>query len=815
MAKGKGNRGREKSKVGLSGGRRPLYLYIALSLFAIAVALALVFSFYPAAHSFLSPTWENVLESVGIGLILVLVVLLAWLLWRWRGTPFPKNLNRGLGVVVLIFAFMGFLSFFGVDKASSGSLSQYGYGGWVGHQIIGDSIFVGAFRFLGVAILGLVLLFPRGSWNVTKRVAPPLGRFYQSHPLHLYFWYGLCSFVYLYRRFPLHRAIIACFKWRAEPASAPPLRKRPATREAAAPGVESVAMSPAEAPAVAGEAVAPQAEPVAVPSGKRWGKGRKAAAPEAGRGEVAEPDKGEPARAVAAGVGETIGTAGAIEAAKVAEGKWQLPSLNLLERNSEIEPPPVDTVKGAKIIEEALASYGVGAKVVQVNVGPAVTQYGVEPGWDIKTRQVKKKDKDGKDTVHVEEVSRTRVKVERIASLANDLALALEAPSIKIEAPIPGKAMVGIEVPNPVASMVSLRSIIETTPFQKLRAKTRLPLALGKGVSGEGVVADLAKMPHLLIAGATGSGKSICMKSIIVTFLMYSTPDEMRLLMIDPKRVELVVFNNIPHLLTPVIVDVGKAVEMLKWLSREMDHRYDRLAALGARDIESYNKNPRVDKPLSRLLLVVDELAELMMTAPDEVERLLCRLAQLARATGIHLVVATQRPSVDVVTGLIKANFPARISFAVASQVDSRTILDTVGAEKLLGQGDMLFLPPDAPKPRRLQGTFVSEAEMDRVVSHWITQRPRDMDIAQMEQEMAQASSKESHDDVLLEKAKGLAQGSRHISTSFLQRKLGIGYPRAAKIMDLLEGQGVVSPGEPGKSREVLKTDGGGGGEPK
>jgi S-DNA-T family DNA segregation ATPase FtsK/SpoIIIE len=258
-----------------------------------------------------------------------------------------------------------------------------------------------------------------------------------------------------------------------------------------------------------------------------------------------------------------------------------------------------------------------------------------------------------------------------------------------------------------------------------------------------------------------------------------------------------------------VIVDREKAVATLKWLNREMDHRYDRLAAVGARDIEAYNKNPRVEQPLPYLLLVIDELADLMATAPDEVERLLCRLAQLARATGIHLIVATQRPSVDVVTGLIKANFPARISFAVVSQVDSRTILDVGGAEKLLGRGDMLFLPPDAPKPKRLQGSFVSEAEMERLVSFWISQQPQEVYVSQLAQELDQASPGISHEDALLEKAKRLALEHRSISTSFLQRRLGIGYPRAARLMDLLEEQGVVAAGEPGKSRQVIGGDDG------
>ena len=265
-------------------------------------------------------------------------------------------------------------------------------------------------------------------------------------------------------------------------------------------------------------------------------------------------------------------------------------------------------------------------------------------------------------------------------------------------------------------------------------------------------------------------------------------------------------FNNVPHLLTPVIVDHEKAVASLRWLVREMDNRYRRMADVGARDIESYNKNPRVDKPWAYLILVIDELAELMMTAPDEVERMICRLAQLARATGIHLMVATQRPSVDVVTGLIKANFPARISFAVASQVDSRTILDAVGAEKLLGRGDMLFLPPDAPKPRRLQGTYVSEAEIEKLVSFWIGQHPREAGVQLMPDMDTQpaAAGDKVPEDTLLQQAIGLTAGINNISTSFLQRRLGVGYPRAAKIMDLLEEKGIVAPGEPGKSRQVL-----------
>jgi S-DNA-T family DNA segregation ATPase FtsK/SpoIIIE len=497
--------------------------------------------------------------------------------------------------------------------------------------------------------------------------------------------------------------------------------------------------------------------------------------------------------------------------------KWQLPSISLLERAPEVEVGQVDTERRARLIEEALASYGVEAKVVQINVGPTVTQFGVEPGWDRKYREIKEKDRDGNIRVRLEEVSKTRVKIERITSLANDLALALAAPSIKIEAPVPGKSIVGIEVPNTKAALVSLRSVMESAPFQKLKSKSKLPLALGKGVSGEAVIADLARMPHLLIAGATGSGKSVCLKSMIVTFLLQATPEEVRLLLIDLKRVELVDFSSVPHLISPVIVDREKALATLKWLDREMDHRYDKLASVGARDIEAYNKNPRVKEPLSYLVLIIDELAELMAAALDEVERRLCRLAQLARATGIHLVIATQRPSVDVVTGLIKANFPARVSFAVAAQVDSRTILDSGGAEKLLGQGDMLFLPPDAPRPKRLQGSFVSESEIMRVVSFWIGQRGQPTYVPQLAEDLAKASGSAavSAEDPLLENARRLALEHSRISTSFLQRRLGIGYPRAARLMDLLEAQGIVAPGEPGKSRQVLGGKGERGGEDK
>ena len=467
---------------------------------------------------------------------------------------------------------------------------------------------------------------------------------------------------------------------------------------------------------------------------------------------------------------------------------WELPPLELLDMSPEAEARPMDNQKRARLLEEALSSYGVEAKVVQVNVGPSVTQFGVEPGWDRRFRDIKDKDKNGNVRVHKEEVSRTRVKVDKIVSLANDLAMALAVPAVRIEAPVPGKPLVGVEVPNTSFATVGLRGVMESAPFQRLRPKATLALALGKGAGGEVVVADLAKMPHLLIAGATGSGKTVCLNAIICCLMMYNTPEELRLMMVDPKRVELVAYNRVPHMAFPIIVDREKAVEALRWLNLEMDNRYKKFAGVGARNLDDFNKKTQPRLPY--LVLFIDELADLMMAAFEEVEQGLCRLAQLARAVGIHLVVATQGPSVDVITGLIKANFPTRISFAVTSQVDSRTILDSVGAEKLLGRGDMLYMPTDASKPKRLQGTFVSDAETERVVYFWGNQRRPEITPIKFEDMSQLATADKGSDDSMMDAARQLAKEHKYISTSFLQRRLRIGYPRAARIMEKLEEEG-------------------------
>ncbi len=500
---------------------------------------------------------------------------------------------------------------------------------------------------------------------------------------------------------------------------------------------------------------------------------------------------------------------------------WQLPATSLLSAAPAPQAGAVDNEARSRIIVQTLASFGVDAKVVQVNQGPTVTQFGIEPGWDVKLRTEPERDaagkviydRDGRPKLRTEEVSRTRVSVKQIMRLQSDLALALAAPSIRMEAPVPGKSVVGIEVPNTSADVVTLRDVIESPQFAKVGAKSKLALALGLGVSGEPIVADLARMPHLLIAGSTGSGKSVCINAIIACILMHATPEEVRFVLIDPKRVEMAAFEVIPHLaLSKIITDMEDVPGTLQGVIKEMEDRYRKFEALKVRNLEAYNRHPKVAGKLPQWVVIIDELADLMMAVPYEVERQICRLAQLARATGIHLVVATQRPSVDVITGLIKANFPTRIAFAVSSQVDSRTILDSVGAEKLLGRGDMLYLASDAMTAKRLQGVYVSDQEIERLVDFWGAERwehirPQTFDHLVEEAKAEAAVADAPEEDELLEKARALAAQHSRISTSMLQRRLRIGYPRAARLMDALEDEGFVGAADGGGSREVIGSD--------
>ncbi|WP_373482348.1 DNA translocase FtsK 4TM domain-containing protein [Acetobacterium sp.] len=469
---------------------------------------------------------------------------------------------------------------------------------------------------------------------------------------------------------------------------------------------------------------------------------------------------------------------------ETAVAEYTFPSLDLLN------PPAVkkkskkdDVIKKAKIIEETLKNFGVKAKIIEVNVGPSITRFELQldPG----------------------------VKVNKFVNLSSDLALSLATSDIRIEAPIPGKAAVGIEVPNDISEIVGLREIIETPQF--INSKSPLTFALGKTLSGENVIGDIGKMPHVLIAGSTGSGKSVCINSIIVSLIFKSSPEELRFIMIDPKMVELNQYNAIPHLLIPVVTDPKKASYALNWGLKEMTDRYMLFKEAAVRDIEGYNEqmSKAGEKKLPRIVIVIDELADLMITSPKECENAICRIAQLARACGIHLIIATQRPSVDVITGLIKANIPSRIAFSVASNTDSRTILDTGGAEKLLGKGDMLYYPVGQSKPTRVQCTYVSDTEINAVIDAVKIKKGLQYDpsieeaISQEPEEKPQ--SREG--DVLLEDALNIAFEYNQLSTSMLQRKLQVGYARAGRIIDDLEDRGIISGPNGSKPRQILITE--------
>ncbi|MCB2209416.1 DNA translocase FtsK [bacterium] len=488
------------------------------------------------------------------------------------------------------------------------------------------------------------------------------------------------------------------------------------------------------------------------------------------------------------------------------EPEWVLPNLDeILEPGTEPVDDSENDRQRARVIEETLRSFGAPAHVVDIRRGPAITLFGVEPDF-LESRN-----------------GRTRVRVSKITSLADDLALALAAARIRIQAPVPGKGYIGIEVPNRQISLVSLRDIIRSPAYQNMDSP--LKIALGKDVAGNPVAADLTAMPHLLIAGTTGAGKSVCINDILTCFLLNMTPDQLRLVLVDPKRVELTGYNGIPHLLSPVIVDAEHVVGALQWMLREMDNRYRRFSEVGARNIADYNKlcEKTQEKKLPYLLVVIDELADLMMLAPDETERTITRLAQLARATGIHLIIATQRPSTDILTGLIKANFPARIAFAVASSVDSRVILDQPGAERLLGRGDMLFQAPDAAAPVRIQGAFVSDREIGRLSSYWrgftvseaAPERPDQSAAFQttkgvpLKQAPLWEEMEEENDlDPKFYDAVDVVREEGQASISMLQRKMRIGYTRSARMIEKMEERGIIGPPDPKTQiREILKDD--------
>ncbi|MDU4750623.1 MAG: DNA translocase FtsK 4TM domain-containing protein [Clostridium butyricum] len=475
------------------------------------------------------------------------------------------------------------------------------------------------------------------------------------------------------------------------------------------------------------------------------------------------------------------------------EKEYVHPSLELLKTNSSTKLNSSDKkelIESANKLEEILSNFGVDAKVTQVTKGPSVTRFELQPS--------------------------PGVKVSKIVNLSDDIALGLAASGIRIEAPIPGKAAVGIEVPNRKQTAVFLREVLENEEF--IESKKKLAFALGKDISGKCVVGDLSKMPHTLIAGATGSGKSVCINSLIISILYKYNPNEVKLLMVDPKVVELNVYNGIPHLLIPVVTDPKKAAAALNWAVNEMTKRYKLFADMGVRNMESYNElynKGIIEQKIPYIVIIVDELADLMMVCPNDVEDYIGRLAQMARAAGMHLVIATQRPSVDVITGVIKANIPSRISFAVSSQIDSRTILDSSGAEKLLGKGDMLYYPVGESKPLRVQGCFISEEEVEQVISFIKSEQGEDTsyeeDIIEHINSAADSSSSGSHDgnddvDELLNDAINIVVEFQQASTSFIQRKLRVGFNRASRIMDELEERNIISEKDGSRPRQVLVT---------
>ncbi len=471
-----------------------------------------------------------------------------------------------------------------------------------------------------------------------------------------------------------------------------------------------------------------------------------------------------------------------------------LPPLNILlaEQSARSDERTINQTAG--MIMKSLAEFGIPATVIGYRVGPAVTQFAVQPGFIRRA-----------GTLETEDAQQMKVRVAQIANLQKDLALALSAQRLRIEAPVPGKPYVGIEVPNAQATVVRLRPILETEAFHSRRRP--LSVALGRDVSGSPVIADLGRMPHLLIAGATGSGKSVCITALAACLAVNNQPDELRMVMIDSKMVELLRFNGLPHLLGKVETDLTRILGVLRWIVLEMEHRYRLLEDGRARDLDAYNrKQARKERgvQLPRIVVLIDELADLMMSEPEQTEHNLVRLAQMARATGIHLVVATQRPSTDVVTGVIKANFPARLAFAVASGVDSRVILDTGGAETLLGHGDMLFLNPEAGSPIRAQGVMVTDPEIERIIDYWQKNADIPLETSAPWEKLLQEPD-EDEDEGLMEKAISVVRSSGRASASMLQRRLRIGYPRAARLLDQLEEAGVVGPSQGGgREREVL-----------
>ena len=732
-----------------SGTRPTAYFKLAAGLLVLAAVAV-------AAYLFLDPVRVEILSAVGLGVVPVGAWLAAFaaIVLLKREWLHPKWWRVWIASAAFVALIVGIMAFFEPIYGLLGRFTLGGdvsLGGGAGSTIIGRPSFTGGLRLVGIFVLGLVILSPRVARDVSLTVVLAFGvviggivqRLSARKPRRrertptAATAFGSDISTLPAESYSTSGAVTAVPETDA-PADDGPLPFPIVIGESGnSTPPEEETDEPDEADAETGD-VEPIMEEVAIPAEEEaLDEGPPTALDESVNGvaEAATPAKfnrfwNEPRQSPV--LEETAEESEAAEQEPVETEEvdtdpapveefevkaWAKPPMDLLEDAPESAISEQDIRDTAETIVRTLTEYGVEVSIGQVRPGPTVTMYGLTPGWVRRTKQVKEKDEEGNQIVRQEETNKTRVKVDSILSREKDLALALKTPSIRIETPVMGTSQVGIEVPNPNPSMVAERMVMESAGFKKLRSKAALPVALGKGSGGETEVIDLAKMPHLLIAGSTGSGKSVCLNAIISCLIMEKSPEEVRLLLIDPKRVELTPYNGIPHLLTPVVVETDKVVGLLKGLIQEMMDRYRKFESAGARNIEIYNQKGSERMPY--IVVAVDELADLMMTAAFDVEQSLCRLAQMGRATGIHLVIATQRPSVDVVTGLIKANFPSRVAFAVSSQIDSRTILDTAGADKLLGRGDMLYLPIDASTPRRIQNVFISDREIEKLVTFW------------------------------------------------------------------------------------------------
>ena len=718
--------------------------------------------------------WDQTITRMGYGFVPAGVWVFVFVTsLRARPVRTLSRWNRWLAGLFLVAASLGVLSFFSEIR---GNALPESLGGQWGKLLGGHPPYYGIPKVFGFITLAFLSLKPRSTVRVYRRLLEELGAF---------LWLAL---------FGVLRGIVLATRQVRKHVQIPTLK------EIAGPLVRPVGDRVKSIPS---KLTLKNKVPTwdRVTAGKTPGVARQSSRLQSLKGAVARHAEDRPP--VFRERVQEEGKAAAVPVGDRPTSTWVLPPQELLQK---LPPQPAAEEELQEMggrIERTLGEHGLEVKVESIRPGPRVVLFGLEPGFV-------KRQRNGK----AEAREAARVKVDSIMAREKDLALALKTPSIRLWSPIPGEDAIGIEVPNPRPSTVSLRDIVESGIFDKVRRNGGLPVALGEGTGGEPIALDLKEMPHLLIAGATGSGKSVCINALVSSLILTKTPQELHLLMVDPKRVELTPFNGIPHLLTPVIVDVEKAVQAFGGVLNEMFRRYKAMEAVGARTIDSYNR--KVPEPLPYVVIVVDELADLMMTSAYEVEQSLVRLAQLGRATGIHLVLATQRPSVNVVTGLMKANIPARIAFAVASQVDSRVILDAVGAEKLLGKGDMLFQSPSETKCVRVQGAYVSDKEIERLVLYWKSQHGplsrfslQTESVAYLEEALDDSPAEavgapDGSADPLLARAREVAASHKKLSPSVLQRRLRIGYAKALQLIDQLEQEGTIASGDPGASRPVL-----------